>query len=99
MPLTDLRTLTYLRSIPTDDLLLRVMGPDEYGAAYYVARVRHSDRATTAELVPVPPGWTYTVWRPAREQRGSQEWILPSAVEFDVDGYARLARTRVDEPA
>jgi hypothetical protein len=82
-------TLTYLRTIPRDDLLLRVMGPDRFGKArYYVDTVKYGTvtgvPVTYAGVSILPPGETRTV------VRGGQEWLDPDAVVLDDGGVFRL---------
>jgi hypothetical protein len=86
------RTLTCLQEVPTDELLLRVLGPDPLGAAYWVTRVRHEDGRTHADLAPVPPGETRIVW-----DTRDRQWIQPDAVTVDPDGVAQLTRMRADD--
>jgi hypothetical protein len=83
-------TLTYRKTIPREDLLLRVMGPDRFGKTlYYVDTVKYGtiegQPVTYAALTILPPGETRIVVDPF-----GQSWLDPDAVVLDPDGVFRL---------
>lgn len=88
--------LTFRRTIPREDLLLRVMGPDQFKALYYVDTVKYGTKdgepVTYAAVAPLPPGETRLL-----VDSFGQMLVNPHAVEVDSDGVARLLPFEHDE--
>ena len=45
----------YSLNVSEEDLIGRVMGPDEWGAMYYVVAVMRTDTHTVANFMPLTP--------------------------------------------
>lgn len=83
-------THTLREAIPTRDLLLAVTDPDDTGARWYIARVRHHHLdgwlVTDVSYLPLP---TIPVTRLESDVDGSL-WIDPSVIKLDADGAAQV---------